>query len=81
MLIRSAEEVRNSGPTEPAVKDLVQGAYHHEWTAMNQARLVRSSGVLLSMTCSSLHACCCCALACEALHTCVHGSAADAHLL
>jgi hypothetical protein len=37
---RTAEEVRNFGPSEPPVKGLVQGAYSHAWVDMNLARQV-----------------------------------------
>eukprot|EP00879_Flechtneria_rotunda_P008519 GHRR01008925.1.p1 GENE.GHRR01008925.1~~GHRR01008925.1.p1 ORF type:complete len:267 (+),score=76.73 GHRR01008925.1:279-1079(+) len=35
---RSAEEVRNCGPSEPQVGQLIKSAYSHEWTDMNTAR-------------------------------------------
>jgi hypothetical protein len=40
LLRRTAEEVRNFGPSEPPVKGLVQGEYSHAWVDMNLARQV-----------------------------------------
>ncbi|KIZ00929.1 flagellar associated protein [Monoraphidium neglectum] len=35
---RSAEDCRRCGPSDPPMRDLVQGAYTHTWVDMNAAR-------------------------------------------